>query len=135
VSPADVLLALLEAGAVVWEVGGQLRYRAPVGALTEALRGAAAGCRGSLTALVRAGAVLPLDRAAWPPAWREAFEERAGFIEFEGGQPRAAAEQEAERLVRLEHARAFVHRSALVVTPEAGAVATTRPGSGPHRRP
>jgi hypothetical protein len=113
----------------------RLRYRAPVGALTEALRAAAAGCRGSLTALVRAGAVLPPDRAAWPPAWREAFEERAGLIEFEGGQPRAAAEQEAERLVRLEHARAFVHRSALVVPPEAGAVATTRPGSDPHRRP
>jgi len=133
--PADVLLALLDAGAVVWEVGGRLRYRAPAGALTEELRAAAAVCRGSLLVLVRAGAVLPADRAAWPTARRDAFEERAGFIEFDGGRPRAVAEQEAERLVRLEHARAFVHRSALVVTPEAGAVATTRPGSGPHRRP
>jgi hypothetical protein len=120
---------------VVWEVGGRLRYRAPVGALTEALRAAAAGCRGSLTALVRAGAVLPLDRAAWPPAWREAFEERVGFIEFEGGRPRATAEHEAERLVRVEHARAFIHRSALVVTPVAAAVATGTSGNGPHRRP
>lgn len=57
------------------------------------------------------------------------------ITEFEGGRPRAIAEQEAERLVRIEHARAFVHRSAFVVTPVAAAVATGTSGIGPHRRP
>ncbi len=131
----DTLLALIEVGASLWADGRRLRYRAPVGAIDDGLRARAAAARGALLALVRAGATLPVDRAAWPSAAREAFEERAGFLEFDAGHPRVAAEREAERLVRVDHARAFITRSALVVNPEAGAVATTRPGSDPHRRP
>ena len=134
-TPADVLLALVEAGAVLWVEADRLRFRAPAGALSDELRAQAGVCRAALVALVRAGGVLPPEVGAWPEPWREAFEERAGIVEFDGGLPRVADEQEAERLVRAEHARAFVQRSALVVTPDAGAVATARPGSGPHRRP
>jgi hypothetical protein len=135
VNPADVLLGLAEAGAAVWLADGRLRFRAPEGAVTGELRVAAAACRSALIALVRSGVTLPADPAAWPDPWREAFEERAGIIEFDGGRPRAIAEQEAERLVRVEHVRAFVHRSALVVTPVAAAVATGTSGNGPHPRP
>lgn len=113
----------------------RLRFRAPEGAVDGDLREAAAACRQALIALVRSGAALPPDPSAWPERWRDVFEDRAGIIEFEGGRPRAIAEQEAERLVRIEHARAFVHRSALVVTPVAAAVATGTSGIGPHRRP
>ncbi len=134
-TPADVLLGLAEAGAAVWLADGRLRFRAPEGAVTGELREGAAACRSALLALVRSGATLPAEPAAWPEPWREAFEERAGLIEFDGGRPRALAEQEAERLVRVEHARAFIHRSALVVTPVAAAVATGTSGNGPHRRP
>lgn len=134
-TPADVLLGLAEAGAMVWLADGRLRFRAPEGAVTGELREAAAACRPALIALVRSGASLPADPAVWPERWREAFKERAGIIEFDGGRPRAVAEQEAEQVVRVEHARAFVHRSALVVTPVAAAVATGTSGNGPHRRP
>lgn len=134
-TPADVLLGLAEAGAAVWLADGRLRFRAPEGAVTGELREAAAACRSALIALVRSGATLPVDLAAWPEPWREAFEERAGLIEFDGGRLRAIAEQEAERIVRVDHARAFIHRSALVVTPVAAAVATGTSGNGPHRRP
>ncbi len=111
--PPDVLLALVDAGAVLWVEAGRLRFRAPEGAVDDALRARAAGCRGALVALVQAGAVLPPDRAAWPEEDREAFEERAGICEYDGGLPRDAAEREAERCIRLDHARAFVARAAL----------------------
>ncbi len=78
-----------------------------------------------------AGAALPLDVAAWPDRWRDGAEERTGIIEFQGGRPRTAAEAEAERLDRVEQARAFGDRSALVVTPAAVAVAPR----ASHRRP
>lgn len=91
-------------------------------------------CRAALVALVRAGAALPLE-AAWPDRWRDAAKQRARIMEFEGGRPRAAAKVEAERLVRVEHTRAFVDRSAFAVTPTAVAVAPRAPGNGPHRRP
>lgn len=131
----DVLLALAEAGAALWVEGERLRFRAPAGAVGHELRARAAACRPALVALVRAGAVLPPGRSAWPEPWRTDAEERAGVAQFDGGLPREAAEREGERLVRVAHVRAFLQRSALVVTPDAGAVATARPGSGPHRRP
>jgi hypothetical protein len=130
-TPAAVLLALVEAEVVLWAEGSALRYRAPVGQLDTKLRGQAATARPALLALVQAGAVLPRSREAWPADERERFEERAGFLEFEGGLSRQAAEREAERLVRVEHARAFVARAALVV-PSAGAVAARLEGV-PHR--
>lgn len=132
---ADVLLRLVEAGVVLWVEGDRLRYRAPKGAIDPELRAQAAAARGALIALVKSGAVLPADRAAWSAEARHDFEERAGILEFDGGMARPAAEHEAERLVRVAHACAFVHRAALVVTPVAAAVATGTSGSGPHRRP
>ncbi len=131
-TPADVIVALVEAGAVLWTEGDALRFRAPAGALSAELRAAAGRCRPALVALVRSGTSLPVEVCRWPEPWREAFEERAGMLQFEGNCNQEAAEREAERLVRVEHARAFVVRTKLVVTPDA-AVATARPGSGPHR--
>lgn len=130
---ADVLLALLEAGAALWVEGDRLRFRAPVGALDAALRERAAATRPALIALVRAGAALERDVERWPEALRHAREERAGALQFDGGLSAEAAGREAERLARVEHARAFVARAALVVDPAAAAVAA-RPGGGPHRR-
>jgi hypothetical protein len=130
---ADVLLGLVDAGVVMWVEGDRLRYRAPAGALSAALRDGAARCRGALVALVKAGAVLPAEVTTWRDPWRHAFEERAAIQEFEGGLVREVAEREAERLVRVAYAHAFVERAALVVQPPAAAVATARPGGDPNR--
>jgi hypothetical protein len=131
-TPGDVLVALAEAGAALWAEGDALRFRAPPGALSADLRAAAGGCRSALVALVRSGGCLPADVRRWPETWRDAFEERAGILQFEAGRPRELAERDAERLVRVDHAHDFVVRTKLVVTP-GGAVATARPGSGPCR--
>ena len=131
-SPADVLLALVSAEAVLWADGDRLRFRAPEGALDEALRGHATRVRGALIALVRAGAVLPVARNGWDAEAIYEVEERAGILQFEGGMARSDAEREAERLVRLAHARAFVERAALVVDPPGGAVASS-PARGKAR--
>lgn len=109
----DVLLALVEAGVVLWVEDGRLRFRAPEGALGEELRARAAACRGALLVLVKTGAVLPADPARWPEEATANREERAAIMEFDGRLPRDVAEREAERCVRLEHARAFIARAAL----------------------
>lgn len=41
-----------------------------------------------------------------PEEWLEAYIERAGIIEFDGGLPRPEAERRAEVLVREGHRRA-----------------------------
>ena len=115
--PPDVILALVEAGVVLWVDGDRLRFRAPERAFDDDLRRRAAACRGALVALVKSGALLPPDLGSWPPEWREAFEERAGLMQFDGGLPRDRAEAEAERRVRLDHARRFIERAALVGSP------------------
>jgi len=115
--PPAVLLALVEAGVVVWVEGDRLRFRAPEGALDIELRAHAGACRGALVALVRAGAVLPPDLADWLPEARESWEERAAICEFHGGLPRPAAEREGERCVRLEHTRAWLARAAMRSAP------------------
>ena len=112
-SAPDVLLELVEAGVVLWVNGDRLRFRAPAGVLSDARRGRVASCRGALVALVKAGAVLPVERSVWPEEAAERFEERAGICEFHGGLGRAEAERVAEVCVRLAHARAFVERAAL----------------------
>jgi hypothetical protein len=133
VSPADTLLAVVNAGVVLWLDGDTLRFRAPAGTLNGDLRSRITSARGAIVALVRAGACLPASVAAWSADERAELDERAGIMEFDGGLVRKVAEREAERLVRLEHTRAFVDRTALVVQPEAAAVAGERPGGGPHR--
>jgi len=45
---------------------------------------------------------LPPNRAAWPQAWREVFEERAGIIEYLGNLSRPTAEFRAEQDVRKQ---------------------------------
>ena len=132
---AATLLALVEAGVTLWVDGDRLRYRAPVGALSPELRERANASRGALIALLRAGACLPLSLRAWPEADREAYEELAGHLEFDGGASRVDAERTAELRLRVDHAQSFVARAALVVTPVAAAVANGASGSGPHRRP
>ena len=109
----DVLVELVEAGVVLWVAEGRLRFRAPHGAVDEDLRAGVAAVRGGLVALVKAGAVLPADRAAWPSEAREGFEERAGIMEFDGDLPREIAEREAERCVRVDHARRWLERAAM----------------------
>jgi len=112
-----VLLALVEAGVVLWAEGDRLRFRAPEGALTDELRGRVGPCRGALLVLVKAGAVLPVSRADWPAETVENCEERAGVMQFDGGLRRADAEVAAERRVRVEYARRFIERGALVGAP------------------
>ncbi len=43
---------------------------------------------------------LPANRAAWPPLWKERFEERAAIMEFMGNLSRQTAEFRAEIDVR-----------------------------------
>jgi hypothetical protein len=45
---------------------------------------------------------LPPKTSDWPVAWREAFEERAGIMEFQGNMPRDTAEFWAEKDVRRQ---------------------------------
>ena len=115
--PPDVILALVEAGVVLWVDGDRLRFRAPEMALDDELRRRAAACRKALVALVKSGALLPPDLGSWPPEWCEAFEERAGLMQFDGGLPKDQAEAEAERRVRLKHVRKFIEGAALVGSP------------------
>jgi len=135
VTAADVLLALVDAGVVLWVEGDRLRYRAPIGAISTGLRAAAAERRKAVIALVKAGAVLPASLADWPQVARADLDERTFALEYDGGLEFGVAEDVAERLMRIEHARAFVARNALVVQPQAAAVAGERPGGGPNRRP
>ena len=128
---ANALIALAEAGVVLVADAGRLRFRSPTSALTDDLRADVAACRPALVALVAAGGVLPVERGSWPEPWRTEVEERAGILQFDGGLSREDAEREAERLLRVQHARAFVARHALVVAPDVAVAA--RPGSGPHR--
>jgi hypothetical protein len=124
VNVADLLVQIVELDIVLWTDGDRLRFRAPEGALDGQTRASAARCRGALRALVDAGAVLPIDRGSWPDDAVDAFEERAAIMEFDGGLTRAHAEREAERLVRLDHTRAFVAQLALASVPDAAAVAS-----------
>lgn len=128
-SPGDVLLALVLADVRMWANGRRLFYRAPVGALTPALRSQAAACRPALVALVRAGAVLPADRQAWGPLAVESHAERAGILRFDGGLSPSAAEAEAERLVRVAHTRAFIGRAALLTSQTPSSSLADEPGA------
>ena len=109
---ADLLLELVEVGAVLWLDGEQIRYRAPAGTLNQRRRGLVAEHRPAMVELLRSGAVLPPDVSAWPADAREDLEERAGIMEFDGGLPRSAAEREAEHLVRLRFAGAALRAGA-----------------------
>ena len=103
---ADLLLDLVEAGAVLWLDGEQIRFRAPAGTLDQRRRGLVAEHRPALVELLRSGTLLPPEVTAWPADAREDLEERAAIQEFDGGLDRATAEREAEHRVRLCFARA-----------------------------
>ena len=103
---ADLLLDLVEAGAVLWMDGEQIRFRAPAGTLDQRRRGLVAKHRPALAELLRSGTLLPLEVTAWSVDAREELEERAAIQEFDGGLDRATAEREAEHRVRLRFARA-----------------------------
>ena len=113
----SVLLALVEAGVVLWLDGDRLRFRAPEGVLDEARRAQVASCRSPLVALVRAGALLPEDPTAWPEEAREEAAERAAIMEFDGRLPREDAERGAERCARVGHLRRWLDRAALRSAP------------------
>jgi len=48
---------------------------------------------------------LPESLSDWPPDWRDAFEERAGIMEYDGGLPRYYAEEMAEADLREDYER------------------------------
>lgn len=48
---------------------------------------------------------LPAHVGDWPEEWLEAYIDRAGIMEFDGGLDRAEAEHRAEELVREAHRR------------------------------
>lgn len=102
-----VLDQLADLGVVLHVERDRLRFRAPVGAVCPAVRARVAAVRPELIAALaeEAAGGLPARIATWPEAWRDAFEERAAIMEFDGDLPREAAEREAERCVRAEHAR------------------------------
>lgn len=132
----NVLMELVSAGLKLWVEGARLRYRCRRGALSDALRAAAAEVRGPLIALVKAGAVLPRDRTDWPEELAAELEERAGILTFDGGLEPEDAEREAERLVRIAHTRAFLDDHALLhfpVPPPASEAVAPFPGRRPTR--
>ena len=49
---------------------------------------------------------LPAAVHDWPEEWLEAFIERAGIIQFDGGLPKTEAEHRAEELVRASFRQA-----------------------------
>jgi hypothetical protein len=132
VSAADLVISLTEAGCALWIASDKLCFRAPKGVVSEERRGELVAVREAAIAVLRAGVALPADRPAWSQDLQAEFEERAGLLEFEGGLDRSRAEHEAERLVRVDHARRALARLRFVVTPTV-AVAGHGPGSGPRR--
>jgi hypothetical protein len=100
-SVADLLTVFRARGVEVFVAEGRLRYRAPVGALTEDLRAAAAAHRAELLALLTA----PIPVLSWddlPADWRLAFEECAAIMEYDGGLPRERAEVMALKIILEE---------------------------------
>ena len=97
---SELLKTLKKRGIDLKPEGDSLRYRAPAGALTPALRKALATHKAEVLAHLRGTAELPAAVADWPADWRERFEERAGIMEYDGRLPRPEAERRAEALVR-----------------------------------
>lgn len=108
----EILLALVVARVDVVSQAGNLRFRAPMGVLTDELRARIAEHRPALMALVQRGAVLPWRVVDWPEDARGSYEERAAIREFDGGATREDAERDAERDVRVDHARRSLGRGA-----------------------
>ena len=99
----ELVLALVVARVDVVSQAGNLRFRAPMGVLTDELRARIAEHRPALMALVQRGAVLPWRVVDWPEDARGSYEERAAIREYDGGADRAGAEDLAEREVRVAH--------------------------------
>jgi hypothetical protein len=100
----ELLETLKRRGVDLDPVGESLHYRAPAGALTPDLRQALAAHKAEVLAHLRGEMVgLPTHPGDWPEEWLEAFIERAGIMEFDGGLPRQEAERRAEELVRASY--------------------------------
>lgn len=87
-----------EAGLTLWWDGHVLHYRAPLGAMTPALREVLRAARAELivAAEARGGVLLPSDRRAWPAALRREFEAQLATLEQESRLPRAELERRAK---------------------------------------
>ena len=102
----ELLEDLKKRGVDLEPEGDSLRYRAPAGALTPSLRQALATHKVEVLSHLRGEAVdLPVHVGDWPAPWLEAYIERAGIMEFDGGLPRIEAERRAEELVREAYRR------------------------------
>ncbi len=132
-NPAEVLSSLVNDGCALWIDEDRLGFLARAAVMTPERRQAVRAVRDGVRALLATGAGLPALRRDWPGDAVAAWDERAGIIEFQGGLAREVAELDAERLVRVEHARSFLARHGFVATAPAAAVAGERSGSGPHR--
>lgn len=102
----ELLEDLKKRGVDLEPEGDSLRYRGPAGALTPSLRQALATHKAEVLSHLRGVVVvLPPHVGDWPEEWLEAFIERAGIMEFDGGLSRPEAERRAEELVREAHRR------------------------------
>ena len=101
----ELLENLQNRGVELTPDGDLLRWRAPAGALTPALRQALASHKTEVLAHLRGIIDLPVTRADWPEEWQEAYIERAAIMEYDGGLPREEAERRAEQLVREAYRR------------------------------
>ncbi len=99
-----ILGALDEAGVTLWWDGQVLRYRAPLGVMTEVLYEGMREARAELivAAEARGGVLLPANRASWPSSLRREFEAQAAKLAGEGRiSPREVERRARARAVEL----------------------------------
>lgn len=134
------VLTLLEraraAGLTVWATGPKLNVRGPK--RLAALAGELIARKQEVLAELEReqNAELPALVADWPPDWIEAFEERAGIMQFDGGLARSDAERDAEVSVRRAYrdsAAAVSSRMAAPPAPSDTERAAPRPNGEPLR--
>jgi TubC N-terminal docking domain len=81
--------------------GDNIRYRAPKGAVTGALRQEVERHRTDVIAALRLrAAVVHRTPNSWPEDWRERWEERAAILESDAGLDCTSAERTAAALLR-----------------------------------
>ncbi|HWQ39360.1 MAG TPA: hypothetical protein VNM24_12260 [Burkholderiales bacterium] len=95
----DLLNLLVDLGFRIWVESDRLMI-APRDRLTDELRSLIRAHRGEILAALGAPAMIPPDRAE---ALREAYEERAAIMEYDGSLTRGDAERGAWALVSKRH--------------------------------